>query len=128
MKKNALATVLLSLAITACAQATYNHTQSYDPSLITFAQLENARNESAYDAIRRLRPGFLMSRGATSLVGSSSSYATVYVDGVRYGGLETLTQIPASWIGQVRYYRTSSVAHFGRDEIGGVLAITTRQR
>lgn len=128
MKNNAFATAFLLFALTGCAQAYYRG-QIYDPTLLTFEQLENAQNESAYDAIRQLRPGFLMSRGPTSFLGSSSPYPTVYVDGVRYGGLETLREIPASWIFEVKYYRTSSVAaHFGRDEIGGVLAITTRQR
>ena len=42
---------------------------------------------SAYDVISRLRPGFLVSRGQTTINGgqNTSSYPNVFLDGVAYG-------------------------------------------
>jgi hypothetical protein len=61
-------------------------------------------------------------------MGTSDQYPTVYVDGVRYGSLETLRQIPASWIDEGKFYRISSPSNFNFQELGGVISITTRHQ
>jgi hypothetical protein len=119
------AALIVALA-TACAPATFNPIPAYDSNLITFDQLESVRNRNAFEAISAVRPSFLRSRGPTTLMGTSAEYATVYVDGMRYGSLEMLRQIPAAWIKEVRLYRVSSSGNFSPQEFGGVLAITTR--
>ena len=112
----------------ACAHPVMNNVAGYDRNVITFDQLEGVRDQTAWDAIRKVRPAFLMSRGPVTLLGSASQYPSVYVDGMRYGGIETLRQIPASWIAEVRLDRVASSAFIARNELSGIIQITTRRR
>jgi hypothetical protein len=124
----AASATLFVVSTTACARQFYTPLETIDKDLITFDQLSQVRNENALDAIRKVRPTFLMSRGPTTLLGTSSRYATVYLDGMRYGSIETLQQIPASWIAEARLYRVSTPGNFAQREFGGIIAITTRTR
>lgn len=117
----------LTFALAACSQAALNSGGGvYDPNVIGIDEAQSARATSAYDLVKKVRPAFLMSRGAATLLGTSSAYPTVYVDGIRYGTIAALAQIPANWIAEVRLYRTVAPAQFGSDNMSGVLAITTR--
>jgi hypothetical protein len=82
---------------------------------------------SAYDAIARLRPNWLAARGVTSLVdgGAGTDFAVVFVDGQRYGDLQSLRQIQAYQVGSAQYYDvTQAGANFGiRGGSSGVIEI-----
>ena|SRR5687767_10632472 len=82
---------------------------------------------SAYDAIARLRPNWLAARGVTSLLdgGAGTDYAIVFVDGQRYGDLQSLRQIQAYQVGSAQYYDvTQAGASFGiRGGASGVIEI-----
>jgi len=117
---------LLSILLAACAPATFNPYPQNDPDLITFDQLESVRGQTAFEAIKKVRPSFLYSRGPTTFYASTGTYATVYVDGMRYGSIETLRTMPASWIKEVRLYRVSSPGNISPQDFGGVIAISTR--
>jgi len=71
---------------------------------------------TAYDAIARLRPNWLASHGVTSGInnGAGTEFALVFVDGQRYGDLNSLRGIPAYHVGDLRYYDvTEAGARFG---------------
>lgn len=118
----------LSLTLTSCSQAMMGLGASYDPNVIRIDEAQSVEAGSAYELVRKLRPSFLASRGPTTILGTSSAYPTVFVDGIRYGTIGSLAAIPASWIAEVRLYRTSAPPQFGSDNMSGVLAITTRLR
>lgn len=85
---------------------------------------------TAYDVISRLRPGFLVSRGQTTINNgnAASSYPNIYLDGVPYGDINTLRSIDASHIGEVRLFQAwEAQTKFGVGNNGGVIAITTRR-
>lgn len=87
----------------------------------------NANLNSAYDAVARLRPGWLAARGVTSFGegGSGTEYALVYVDGQRYGDLNSLRNIQAFQVGSMQYYDvTQAGATFGiRGGSSGVIEV-----
>ena len=87
----------------------------------------NADVNSAYDAIARLRPNWLVPRGAMSTNPDASTYATVYLDGQLYGGIETLRNIAAYHVTDIRYYDvTQAGARFGvRAGTSGVIEVRT---
>ena len=118
----------VSLTLAACSQATIGHGSAYDPNVIRIDEAQSVEASSAYELVRKLRPSFLASRGPTTILGASSAYPTVFVDGMRYGTIGSLSVIPASWISEVRLYRTAAPPQFGSDNMSGVLAITTRLR
>src|SRR6476620_249440 len=78
---------MLVVALTACASAGNASGTPKDSSVITREEIATSMESNAYDAVARLRPLFLKSRGRTTINGEVNDYATVFVDGVRYGDL-----------------------------------------
>jgi hypothetical protein len=97
--------------------------------LITEEEVEASRAPTAFEVIQKLRANFLSYRGETSLSRSRSQpYPTVYLDGQEYGPVSTLRNIPASQVSTIRLYRSwEATTKFGTGNMGGVIAITTRQ-
>ncbi|HEX9220220.1 MAG TPA: hypothetical protein VF858_07015, partial [Gemmatimonadaceae bacterium] len=100
-----------------------------DNQLITEEEIEASRAPTAYDVIQKLRANFLSYRGETSFdKRKSQPYPTVYVDGQEFGPLSSLRTIPASQVATIRLYRSwEATTKFGTGNMGGVIAVTTRQ-
>jgi outer membrane cobalamin receptor len=50
------------------------------------------------------------------------------VDGQEFGPISTLSSIPADQVSMIRLYRVSEAStKYGAHNLGGVIAITTRQ-
>jgi len=99
-----------------------------DRRLVSRADIEAAQVESAYDLVKRYRSDFLRSRGQTSLTQRSSPYAAVFLDDLEYGSIESLRQIPADQINEIRFYEaTEAQTKFGSGRMGGVIAVSTRR-
>jgi hypothetical protein len=83
---------------------------------------------TAYDAISRLRPNWLTSRGPTSFGTRETGFAIVFVDGQQYGDLASLRNIPAYHVGDAHYYDvTEAGARFGlRGGNSGVIEVRMR--
>jgi hypothetical protein len=85
---------------------------------------------TAYDAVARLRPNWLTPHGITSgqANGAGTEYAWVYLDGQRYGDLNSLRNIAAYNVGNIRYYDiTQAGARFGiHGGSSGVIEVTSK--
>jgi hypothetical protein len=127
MIRSPLAAALLTLTLVACVTPAQVRRPVEDPLYITESAIVASRAIDALDAVRRLRPTFLTYRGQTSVLGTSSPYPTVYVDGLRFGDFDMLRTIPASQVATIRLYRAwDAMTRFGGGNMGGVIAITTR--
>ena len=86
----------------------------------------NADVTTAYDALSRLRPNWMVAHGVTNTEGTA--LAIVFVDGQQYGGLSSLRDIQAYHVADIRYYDiTQAGARFGiRGGTGGVIEVRTR--
>lgn len=115
-------------AVVACASAGGGG-GGQSSKVLTFEDMARAHADvnSAYDAVARLRPNWLASHGVTSS-GGSTQYATVFVDGQRYGEIASLRQIQAFHVVTMRYYDvTEAGARFGiQGGSSGVIEVTTR--
>ena len=120
---------LVAAAIVACTAPRLGSGNISKSQLITEDEIEASRAPTAYEVIQKLRANFLSNRGATSFDRSKSQpYPTVYVDGQEYGPIGTLRNIPASQVATIRLYRSwEATTKFGTGNMGGVIAITTRQ-
>jgi outer membrane cobalamin receptor len=100
-----------------------------DSQLITEDEIEASRAPTAYEVIQRLHSNFLTYRGETSFDKSKSQpYPTVYIDGQEFGPISSLRNIPASQVATIRLYRSwEATTKFGTGNMGGVIAVTTRQ-
>lgn len=119
----------LSVGLLACAPQRVGSGESSGSQLITEEEIEASRAATAYDVIQKLRANFLSYRGETGFDKSTSRpYPTVYVDGQEFGPMNTLHNIPASQVATIRLYRSwEATTRFGTGNMGGVIAITTRQ-
>ena len=121
---------LLSAFIFACApKPRLGPGEVSNNQLITEEEIDASRSQTAYDAIQKLRANFLSYRGETSFDRNQSQpYPTVYLDGQEFGPIASLRSIPASQISTIRLYRSwEATTKFGTGNMGGVIAITTRQ-
>jgi hypothetical protein len=77
---------------------------------------------TTYDAVARLRPNWLVGHGVAA---QGSEYAVVFVDGQQYGDPQSLRNIPAYHVADIRYYDiTQAGARFGiRGGTGGVIEV-----
>jgi hypothetical protein len=99
-------------------------------NILAAAEIVAARADqtTAYDAVARLRPNWLVSHGLSSFDLRSNEYAIVFVDGQRFGTVEALRDIPAYQVARVRYYDvTQAGSVYGiKGGTGGVIEVTTK--
>jgi outer membrane cobalamin receptor len=127
MFRTPLATALLSVTLVACVAPSQVPRPVTDPLMITADEITYSRATTAYDAIQRLRANFLSRRGETSFLGTPASYPTVYVDGLKFGGIDALRGIPAAQIATIQLFRSwDATTRYGNSNAGGVIAVTTR--
>lgn len=96
---------------------------------ITGEEIARSGVLNAYDAVSHLRPQLLAGRGPTSVRSTRSEAPEVYVDGLLAPGLETLTQIPASQVLEIKYLSAAEAMNrFGNNHLGGALLVRTGRR
>jgi hypothetical protein len=98
-------------------------TRSLDRSVITEAEITDSYATTAYDAIDRLRPRFLL----TNVDLGPTAPRLVFLNGVVLGGgVDELRSIPASSVREIRFVRSidAPTAHFG----GGILVFSKAGR
>jgi hypothetical protein len=118
---------IMGCAASSASSSTREPTLPRKAVFLSAAEIADAKADNAtiYDALARLRPNWLAAHGAGSMDVEVSQYAVVYVDGQKYGLLESLRSIPAYQVANVRYYDvTEAGATFGvRAGVGGVIAV-----
>lgn len=98
--------------------------------VITAAELSDPAVASgdALEAVRRLRPRFLMTRGAVSAKNPSAGSTHVSVDGGPLLGVDQLSRLRPSQIAEIRYLGASDAAQrFGTNAgSGGVILVKSK--
>jgi hypothetical protein len=96
-------------------------------NLLTAAEIAaaNADNASAYDAVARLRPNWLVARGVAT---QGPEFPVVFLDGQQFGAPESLRGIQAYHVEDIRYYDiTQAGARFGiKGGTGGVIEVRSK--
>ena len=112
----------------ACTHAA-NNAPSTSTDIILADEIARSRAVSAYDAVAKLRHNFLSDRGPTSIVDKSAPrLPNVYLDGMPYGEIASLNNIPAQQIASIRLYRAGEAQYkFGSDNPAGVIEVTTKK-
>ena len=120
--------MIVPFVLLGCAPHSVRPHGSYDANLITEDEIVASHTSTAYEAIHKLRANFLSQRGLTSFYNTSSPMPTVYLDGLRYGEISILQTIPSEVVATIRLYRAwEATTRYGTNNMGGVIAITTRQ-
>ena len=127
MPRAARLLLMMVLPILACTRAS-NRPGTGDRDTITEQEIATSSAVNAYEAVQRLRGNFLSNRGKTTILGKSSALPIVYLDGVRYGEVQSLRNISASQVQAIRLYRAYDAQQkYGNDLTGGVIEVTTKQ-
>jgi hypothetical protein len=125
-----LMAVVASMGCASGGTSGSNPTGSRKANTLTLDEIATAHADvtTAYDAVARLRPNWMASHGVTSTMGggTDTEYATVFVDGQPYGGIESLRAIPVYHVSEFRYYNiTEAGAKYGlRAGSSGVIEVT----
>jgi hypothetical protein len=128
VRRTTTSLLLLALfaGITACvpARSSLGGTSS---DLITRSQIESLEDRTAFDVVQLLQPRWLTARMRGTLGNPTPVYAQVYVDGLRYGPLESLYQIPTNTIERIEYLGSlDATTLYGTGHMGGAIRVVTR--
>lgn len=119
-----VAAALVSLA--ACGGKT-GHVAPQNRNLITADEIAKSNASNAYEAVERLRPAFLRTRGPQSIQNPEPVTPVIYVDGMRFGALHSLAQVPALGILSIQYLSALDASQrFGLGNEGGAILVTTK--
>jgi len=124
----ALLAVASALLLVGCAaRAGGNGTAPRrDPNIITPEEIAAKPAQNLYDVVRALRPAWLMRNRPTALMPQNEGELIVYVDGTRYGNIETLRQFVPNAVQTIRYYSPSDAeARFGPGHLHGAIEVIT---
>ena len=114
-----------AMALASCSPAAAGSRGS--PDRITRQQLETLEVLSAYDAIQRLRPTWLQTRGPTSISGGVA-IPRVHINDSRTAALEDLRALPSSSVESMQFYNAADATTlFGTNYPGGLIEVRTRR-
>ena len=98
-----------------------------DRNLITADEIAKSNGSTAYEVVERLRPAFLRTRGSQSIQNPTPLSPIVYLDGMRYGPVSSLAQIPAMGIVSIQYMNAVDASQrFGLGNEGGAILVATK--
>jgi hypothetical protein len=130
-----VAAALLTLGACASGGASgKTRTSRHSRNVITSEELATATDvTNAYDAVLHLRPQFLQSRGNTSMNEESSPggqpLPIVFLDGQRFGGVETLRNIPLSNVKEIHFISAAdATTRWGTGYANGVIEVISGGR
>jgi hypothetical protein len=113
----------VAVAATACA-TTGEHQPTGNPNMLTSEQIEQSTATNAHDLVQNLRPRWLQVRG---MHGAPTGQTAVYLDGARFGEIDSLRRINTRSIGSMRFLNpTEATNRFGTGHGHGAILITTR--
>lgn len=132
LRRSFTSSILCLAAACASGGSSGGPSTSSNRAVITAAELPTTGAETAYDAIKRLRPEFLRARPTQSYqlrdsagVSGPAPEPALIVNGQRAGEVSDLRQIPAVSLESVRYYTIEQAKRkFGMQYAGGAIEVT----
>ncbi len=98
-----------------------------DSRVISAEDLQKIVAFDALEAIRLLRPEWLVERGQEAFYDPEADNIQAYLDDVRLGGVETLRDISASMIQSIRFVDANrALARWGTGHRMGVIQVITK--
>lgn len=100
-----------------------------DRDTITLEMIEDiaASVQDAHAVVDRLRPQWLRSRGSMSIRNPEPVFPVVYVDGQRYGDLDSLRTLGVQSLNSLQFISAAAATtRYGTGHAGGAILIVTR--
>ena len=111
-----------------CTRASTDVAPGGDPKVITEDQIAALHASTAYEIVARTNANFLHSRGRESTDPSIPAVPVhVFVDNTYYGDVNTLRNIGAGVVMEIRFYQSYEAEYkFGSGHLGGVIQVITK--
>ena len=124
----AFAALVATCLLAGCAGATTQSRGGQDRSaVLTSEELAKTNSDNLYDAIAKLRPEWLTSRGPTSATDMTPTSVDVYMNGTQLGDASYLRQMRVLDVSEVRYWDAGQAsARFGMGHPRGVIELTRK--
>ena len=124
-----IATLVLAALPAACATSSGSDQEvRRNRNLITNEELATLPALSAYEAVQRLRPAWLQSRGPMSGGAATRSYPHVMMDGMQMGDINTLRDLRTDNVQELRFISArDATTRFGTGYMAGIIEIITRR-
>ena len=123
-RSSALAVLFVSFMLVGCAGATTHRGAQSRSAALTREELAKTNSDNLYDAIAKLRPEWLTSRGPTSVTDMTPTSVDVYMNGNFLGGADYLRQVHSLDVSEVRYWDAGQAsARFGMGHPRGVIEL-----
>lgn len=100
---------------------------SHDADLLTADELSGVSGSTVYDAVRQLRPEWILRSRPNPVLQAKQVNLIIYVDGARYGaGIDGLRLITIRSAASVRYFSaTNAEGRFGPGHLLGAIEVLT---
>lgn len=128
--KNSIAMLALAALFVACGSSHEGSKATMSKEVLAAEEIATTGAITAYDAVRMRRPSFLVSKGVKSILQStrSSTKPVVYLNDLYYGELETLQNISAVDVKEIRYVDPrSATISYGTGHVAGVILVITKK-
>jgi hypothetical protein len=119
--------LLLCIVLPACSSAATagGETVRRDPNVVTAEELADLTELSVFDALQRLRPSWVRSRGATSVMGGDG-LPVVMVNNVTHDSIDILRQLRSAEVSVMRFVSgVDATTRFGTGYVNGLIEVTT---
>ena len=117
---------LLAVLVGACASGGSARSLG-SRNVITQQEIESVNVSPAYEEGQQLRTQVRQGCGQTSIRDPGEGMPGVYVNGVRYGGVEVLRNLRSMDLREIRFLSASdATTRYGTGHVGGVIEVTTR--
>jgi hypothetical protein len=128
MRLQTVAIIGLAIGLFACGTTgggTSTKTARRSHDHLYYNEIQTSAATNAYDLIRTLRPLWLRSRGQKSFRNRAAAYPMIYVNGDRYGGIDSLPSLSVANITEIQFLGASDATiRYGLDHAGGAILIT----
>lgn len=131
-RRSLIAGLVVVLAGSGVACSTHQgQAEASTRNLVTREELVATNARTVYDALARLRPSWMTSRGPANIGNvrdPSEAVANVYMEGNHMGNLEYLKQVYVSDVHEIRFWGPGEAgARFGMGNPRGVIEIIPRR-
>jgi len=95
--------------------------------MISPAELSEIPNGTAFEAVRRLRPRWLQTRGVSSPRSGAGDFARVFIDNAPVGGIQALSRLAVQDVDSLVFMNASdATTRYGTGFTGGLIKVFTK--
>ena len=91
-------------------------------NVLSEAEIANSRATTAYEAVERVRPMYLVSKVDLA----PTAERVVFLNGMRLGGVGELRLIPAREVKEIRFVRAMDGSAYGVGRSGGAILVISK--